>query len=102
MPYCKICHNARLFGSSKVPPAAPSANGPLSGLNADFDLAGKMTSVTRLGADKAAVRAATANPRDYFDVCLKCGSSEIEWDETAGGMGVEKGYSLTGIEDLSR
>jgi hypothetical protein len=80
MPRCKTCGNTRLFGASKVPPAAPTANGPISGMSADFDQAGNITSVTRLGAEKAAVRAATVQPRDYFDVCLKCGSQDIEWD----------------------
>ncbi|MDR3592561.1 MAG: hypothetical protein P4N41_23130 [Negativicutes bacterium] len=81
MPRCKICGNSRLFGTSRVAPVAPTANGPISGLNADFDPAGNITSITRLGADKSAVRAATAQPREYFDVCLSCGSQDIEWDD---------------------
>jgi hypothetical protein len=81
MPHCKVCGNTRLFGTSKVPPAAPTANGPVSGLAADFDQTGHITSITRLGADKSTVRAATAQPRDYFDVCLQCGSQDIEWGD---------------------
>jgi len=81
MPRCKTCGNTRLFGTSKVPPAAPTANGPISGLTADFDPAGNITSITRLGAEKSTVRAATAQPREYFDVCLRCGSQEVEWDD---------------------
>jgi hypothetical protein len=79
MPYCKKCHNNRFFGSSKVPPAAPSANGPLSGLFADFNGQGEIASVTRMGADKKTAMAATADPQDYFDVCLRCGSQDVEW-----------------------
>lgn len=79
MPYCKKCQNTRFFGSSKISPAAPSANGPLSGMFADFDGQGEIVSVTRMGADKRTAMAATEDPRKFFDLCLRCGSQDIEW-----------------------
>lgn len=79
MPYCRNCHNRRLFGVSNVPPAAPTANGPPTGLMGDFADDGGIISITRLGADKHIAGAATANPSKYFDVCLKCGSTDIDW-----------------------
>jgi hypothetical protein len=80
MPYCKKCHNTQLFGSSKVPPASSAANGPVSGLLGEFDPQGQIVSITRLGADKAITRSATKDPDQYFDVCLQCGSQDIDWE----------------------
>lgn len=79
MPYCRICRNKHRFGSSQVPPVAPTANGPVSGLLGDFDGAGNLLSVTRLGADKATATAAGREPQSYFDVCPNCGSQDITW-----------------------
>lgn len=79
MPYCRSCGNRRLFAASSVPPAAPTANGFASGLLGDFDTGGELVTITRLGADKATVRAAGGQPADYFDTCLACGSQDIDW-----------------------
>ena len=81
MPYCRACGNRRLFAASSVPPAAPTANGPMSGLLGDFAANGGLDTITRLGADKVTVRAASRNPAEYFDTCLACGSQDIEWAE---------------------
>lgn len=79
MPYCRVCRNKHLFGSSQVPPVAPTANGPVSGLLGDFGNDGKLVSVTRLGAGKSTATAAGKEPQSYFDICPKCGSQDIEW-----------------------
>jgi hypothetical protein len=79
MPHCRNCHNDRYFGSSKVPPAAPTANGLTSGMCANFAAGGAMRDITCLGADKKTIKNATKDPRDFFDICLKCGSSDIIW-----------------------
>lgn len=81
MPYCRVCGNRRSFVAGRVPPAAPTANGPPSGLMATFDPQGELATVTRLGADKSTVQAARDNPREYFDTCLACGSTDIAWEE---------------------
>lgn len=85
MPYCRNCHNTRMFGCSKVPPAAPTASGPITGLYADFDAAGHIEIVTRLGADKAVMKEATDHPAQFFDICLKCGSSNVDWNTAQEG-----------------
>lgn len=79
MPVCKQCGNSRLFGSSKVPPAAPTANGPVSGLLGNFEPGGELATVSRVGADKKTARQAGVNPQEYFDICLRCGSQQIDW-----------------------
>lgn len=81
MPRCKICGNTQSFGSSRVPAVAQSANGPLSGLIGEFEQSDTLARVSSLGADKQTVSAALKRPDDFFDICLHCGSSEIEWDE---------------------
>ncbi len=81
MPFCKKCHNTRLFGSSKVPPVSASANGLVSGLLADFTSDGRITSITRLGADKSTTRSAQKDPDKYFDICLVCGHQEVDWGD---------------------
>lgn len=81
MPYCRACGNRRLFAASSVPPAAPTANGLMSGLLGDFAATGGLSTVTRLGADKATATAAGEHPADYFDTCLACGSQDVEWPE---------------------
>lgn len=78
MPYCRHCGNSRRFGSSRVPSPAPYANGPLSGLMADYD-GSTLTGLTRLGADRAAQREAQRSPETYFDLCYQCGGTDIEW-----------------------
>lgn len=80
MPKCKYCGNSKLFGSSQVPPAAPYANGIISGVVGEFSGSSELTSLTRIGATKATTNAAAANPRQYFDVCLECGSNDVEWE----------------------
>lgn len=79
MPKCKVCGNTHSFGSSKIIPAAPSANGPVSAMVGDFDTESHIIRISSLGADKAAINAASRWPQEYFDICLKCGSHEIEW-----------------------
>jgi len=79
MPYCRNCPNNRYFGSSKIPSVAPTANGPLSGICADFAAGEAMLSITYQGNDKKALKMAINTPRDYFDICLKCGGENIDW-----------------------
>jgi hypothetical protein len=79
MPYCRACGNRRLFAASRVPPASPTANGLVSGLLGDFGADGGLVTITRLGADKATAKAAGGYPDEYFDICLVCGSQDIDW-----------------------
>ncbi len=79
MPRCTRCGNTGSFGSSIIPPAAPTANGPAAGLVADFDHDGYITEMQSLGADLDTAQNAWESPREYFDVCYECGSSEIDW-----------------------
>lgn len=79
MPYCKQCGNKQLFASSRVPNAAPYANGPISGVLGSFDDQGDLINITRVGADRATARSAFSHPVAYFDTCSQCGSTEIEW-----------------------
>jgi hypothetical protein len=79
MPYCRACGNRRLFAASRVPPAAPTANGFASGLLGDFNDGGELVTITRLGADKSMARAAGGHPAEYFDTCLVCGSQDVDW-----------------------
>lgn len=80
MPRCTRCGNDLSFGSQSVPPAAPTANGPVSGLIANFDEEGYITEIESLGADMNTTQDAWENPREYFDVCFECGSKDIIWD----------------------
>ena len=80
MPYCRACGNRRSFVAGSVFPAAPTANGLPSGLMATFSPQGELATVTRLGADGKTAQAARENPREYFDTCLVCGSSDISWE----------------------
>jgi hypothetical protein len=84
MPLCKNCGNTHGFGSSKVESAAQFANGPVSGIMGDFDGNDNILQITSMGAAKSTVAAASHNPRDYFDVCLRCGSQDISWTENNG------------------
>lgn len=80
MPKCKRCGNSISFGSAQVPPVAPTANGPISGLIADFDEDGYITEMESMGADIDTAQEAWEQPAEYFNVCYECGGTEIEWD----------------------
>ena len=80
MPRCAVCGNNLSFGSSAVPPAAPTANGPLSGLIADFNSQGYITEMDSLGAAMDIAQEAWENPDEYFDICFHCGSKQIVWE----------------------
>ncbi|ADG82474.1 hypothetical protein [Thermincola potens] len=79
MPKCNICGNRVSFGSSRIPPAAPTANGPISGLVANFDGEGSISEMECMGADLDTAQEAWENPRTYFDICLECASNDISW-----------------------
>ncbi|MBP2644822.1 MAG: hypothetical protein H6Q75_262 [Firmicutes bacterium] len=81
MPYCKECANTRLFGSSKVPPVAPTANGCVSAMLGHFREDGQIESISSVGADKKTLIAARVSPEEYFDLCLSCYSQEIVWTQ---------------------
>lgn len=81
MPTCRTCGNRRSFVASGVSPVAPTANGLPSGLMATFNPDGELATVTRQGADKRTAQAARENPREYFDMCLTCGSRDVAWEE---------------------
>lgn len=80
MPRCLRCGNRKSFVSSKVLPASPYSNGPLSGLIGDFKETG-LEQLTSMGAVKAVVNAASSHPKEYFDTCFYCGSQEVAWEE---------------------
>jgi hypothetical protein len=46
---------------------------------ADFNDQGDIIEVTRMGAEKSVAKEATRHPREFFDVCSKCGSGQVEW-----------------------
>lgn len=79
MPKCKECGNSYSFGSSSAPPAAPTANGPLSGIIGQFDSQSQVVSMNSWGASKTMLREAVVNPQQFFDTCTKCGSQMIDW-----------------------
>ncbi|VBB08556.1 Hypothetical protein LUCI_3834 [Lucifera butyrica] len=81
MPRCRVCGNTSSFGSSRIPPPAQSANGPLSGLAGDFN-GNEIVRTRSLGADKQVTTAALDNPAAFFDICLYCGSQEVDWGES--------------------
>ncbi|HMM22502.1 MAG TPA: hypothetical protein PKA10_17405 [Selenomonadales bacterium] len=80
MPVCRNCGNNRLFGSSLISPAAPTANGPMTGIMADFQPGGELGTITQMTTDRKEASRAAARPREYFDTCLKCGSQDVDWD----------------------
>lgn len=79
MPQCAKCGNSNSFGSSLIPPVAPTANGLVSGLVANFDEDGYITEMESAGADIDTAQDAWESPREYFDVCYKCGGNQINW-----------------------
>lgn len=79
MPICKECKNTQSFGSSYFPPETPTANGPISGLMADFNGDGEITEMSTLGPTIDEAQEAWEEPRKYFDTCYICGSEKIEW-----------------------
>ncbi|PKM81349.1 MAG: hypothetical protein CVU89_10075 [Firmicutes bacterium HGW-Firmicutes-14] len=79
MPKCARCGNTFSFGCSRVPPVAPEANGPVSGLIANFDDKGHITEMESIGADLDTAQEAWERPVDYFDTCYECGSDNIVW-----------------------
>lgn len=80
MPRCAECGNTLSFGSSDVPPVAPTANGPVSGLVANFDEEGYITEMESVGADLDTAQEAWERPTRYFDTCYVCGSNQIIWN----------------------
>ncbi len=80
MPRCARCGNTLSFGSTYVPPVAPTANGPVSGLVADFDRDGYITEMESLGADLDTAQEAWESPEEYFNICYQCGSEQVIWD----------------------
>jgi len=81
MPKCAECGNSYSFGSSGAPPAAPTANGPVSGLIANFDEDGYITEMDCLVNDLDMAQDAWETPEEYFDTCYECGSNKIIWDQ---------------------
>lgn len=81
MPKCKNCGNSYSFGSSAAPPAAPTANGPLSGIIGQFDQQSQMVSMNSWGVSKNMRWQAVANPQQFFDTCTKCGGQMIDWSD---------------------
>lgn len=81
MPRCARCGNTLSFGSSLIPPAAPTANGLVSGLIANFDKDGYITEMEGAGTDIDTAQEAWERPGEYFDMCAECGSEEINWDK---------------------
>lgn len=79
MPRCKVCGNTQSFGSSKVDSVAPSANGAISGLVGNFNNDDEILSINSLGANKTIINEAAEQPQSYFDICLNCGSQQVEW-----------------------
>lgn len=80
MPRCLNCGNELSFVSSRIEPVASTANGPASGIIADFDTEGYITEMESLNGDMDAAQEAWESPREYFDTCYECGSEQIVWD----------------------
>ncbi|MFZ3172183.1 MAG: hypothetical protein WA118_09395 [Carboxydocellales bacterium] len=79
MPTCKVCGNTTHFGCSQCPPEAPEANGPASSLMANFDQEGYLDYFESLGAEEEITQHAWEDPQGYFDMCMECGSNNVEW-----------------------
>lgn len=100
MPRCLHCENRKSFVSSKVLPASPYSNGPLSGLIGDFSESG-LEQLTSMGAAKTIVNAASSNPKEYFDTCFYCGSQEVVWEEDLAAAGANNIDQSTYMEPTS-
>lgn len=100
MPRCLQCENRKSFVSSKVLPASPYSNGPLSGLIGDFSENG-LEQLTSMGAAKAVVNAATSKPKEYFDTCFYCGSQQVVWEEDLAAAGANNIDQSINIEPTS-
>ncbi|MPL65630.1 hypothetical protein SDC9_11294 [bioreactor metagenome] len=82
MPRCPVCGNTKSFGSSRVDPIAPSANGLISGMVGVFNSDDEILSINSLGANKTTINQAAEQPQAYFDLCLNCGSQQVEWSDS--------------------
>lgn len=79
MPQCLDCGNEHSFGSTLIPPVAPTANGPISGILAEFDDNGYITEMTSVNGDIDIAQEAWENPKNYFNICYLCGGNNIAW-----------------------
>lgn len=79
MPYCKECGNTQYFTASQVAPVSATAAGPTSGLVGKFDETGELVEMEAMGASENVRDAAAVNPVVYFDTCLECGSTRVNW-----------------------
>lgn len=82
MPRCTVCGNMKSFGSSRVDPIAPYANGLISGMVGVFSSDEEILNINSLGANKTIINEAAEQPRAYFDLCLNCGSQQIKWSDS--------------------
>lgn len=78
MPHCRHCGNSFSFGSSFFPPLAPTANGPISSLVANFQ-GNELDNIESFGVEPFMYTKAWEEPQKYFDTCYNCGSSAIAW-----------------------
>ncbi len=78
MPQCLDCGNGTLFAASMIPSGAPWADGPVSGLVANFSQ-GEVPLLENMGASHDIAREAFARPEAYFDTCQNCGSHNVVW-----------------------
>lgn len=81
MPKCQFCGNIKSFGASKIPPSATCANGPISGIIGEFNQEKELIFMHSSGATKAIINAVSQNPKEFFDVCVRCGETSIAWDD---------------------
>lgn len=79
MPYCKDCGNRMFFTSSTISPVAATATGLTSGLVGKFDEYGELIELDSVGASDESRKNAAVNPVVYFDTCMECGSTRVEW-----------------------
>lgn len=80
MPKCLNCGNLNDFGVMDIPTDPPTANGPISGLMGHFSNEGNLENMESMGASLEEAQEAFERPDRYFDVCLACGSQEVQWD----------------------
>lgn len=79
MPKCLDCGNEESFGSKEIPGVAPTANGPITGLVANFDREGYISQIESMNGDIDLAQEAWERPQDFFDICYVCGSDRIIW-----------------------